>query len=418
MRIVFGPSGEHLRGWKPSDDFSCELVRSDESYGVAGAPISTTIKDLTFAGTQTVGTAQKSDLLISNASDNPVVTLESLTPAVCTVDALGHVSRVADGSCVIRATGQTGKRDIQQTIITSGGQPIYTSVTAIASGSLRKYLKDQQLAAISGVTPGSLSQRVHTTPYNAGFGATGNSVNVSNFIRAQTKTGFHPFHLDVLDELLVGGTGPAQWRAWISPHHFLTWLGHGSNSSPGNWVSIAGEVVVQYSATAWAGNLCKLLPSNWTDYIPREAFYIQGGSTPEFNIWSRFYNTYDVGADKRWVMPVRLGATSGNGDNNPYPTGDPRRAFQKTYSGSPPMVNGGDSGSPAFIGITEDGGITATLVPLGHTAYLGTTCSFFYGDMHAGINAAMNTLASANSDLLAGSYAVQTVDLSGFTSYA
>lgn len=396
MNIVFDSSAPRLRGWSPEDDYSLSLIPSPETFGTDSA-ITTTIKDLTYAARTTSGTVDKSNLAVVNSSANRPVAFSSDTPAVCTVDALGRVSRVSDGTCTIRVRGQTGDRLITQVISTVGGQTLYDRVTGRATGSLRKYLYDQQVAALAGVTAGPQTQRAHALAFNEGFALTGSSVNTGNLIRAQAKAGFTALPLDVLDELLVGAGGLAQWRAWISPHHFLTWRGHGSSSSVGKWVSISGEIVVEYSATVWAGTLCKLLPSNWKTYLPDAT--IDGGRH-DINLWTRHYNTYDAGADKRWVMPASLGGTA----SNPYGTSDTRRPYQKVSSDGV-MSTGGDSGSPAFCGIN------GTLVPLGHTAYYGSVCSFWYGDYISSINSAMATLNAS------GVYTAQTVDLSGFNTY-
>jgi hypothetical protein len=254
---------------------------------------------------------------------------------------------------------------------------------------LRKYLYDQQIAALVGVTPGAAAQRAHINGAPS-YGA----VNSSNFVRAQAQSGFDALPLDALDVLLAGPGGNVDWKAWISAHHFLTWRGHGSVDGA-TWKSISGEIVVEYSADAWAGTLCKLLPANWRTYMPA----VQDNLGTEINCWARMYNTYDD-TEHRWVMPVRVAY------NNPYPTGDSRLPYQKTWPDhNPQMANGGDSGSPVFCGINGN------LIILGHTAWLGNICSHFYADYITQINAAMAALNAS------GSYSVGTVDLSGFTAY-
>lgn len=396
MNIVFDSSAPRLRGWSPEDDYSLSLIPSQETFGTDSA-ITTTIKDLTYAARTTSGTISKSNVAVTADSSNPAVQFTTDTPAVCAVDVLGRVSRLANGTCIVRARGQTGERLITQEITTVGGKTIYDAVTARATGSLRKYLYDQQIAALSGITPGPEAQRAHAVAFNEGFALSGSSVNTGNFIRAQGKAGFAALPLDALDELLVGAAGSAQWRAWISPHHFLTWRGHGSTSSAGKWVSISGEIVVEYSTATWAGTLCKLLPADWKTRLPDVA---ADAVTRDINIFTRHYNTYDAGADKRWVMPACLGGMAGS----PYSATDARRPYQKVASAGV-MSTGGDSGSPAFCGIN------GTLVPLGHTAYYGSVCSFWYGDYISSINSAMATLNAS------GVYTAQTVDLSGFNTY-
>jgi hypothetical protein len=394
MNVVFSPAGSKVRGWQSGEDFSLSLVSDNESFGTS-SNITPTAKDLTYAARTTTGTIIKSQVNVTTPPDAPV-TFTTDTPAVCTVAADGKVSLVANGTCTINVRSRTGSRKSSQDISASGGSTVYDAVTGRAAGSLRAYLDDQQRAALVGVVPGSGAQRAHATPYNAGFSPSGSGVNTGNFIRAQSRPGFGALPLDALDELLVGAAGSAQWRAWISPRHFLTWRGHNSVSSAGNWVSIGGEIVVEYSTTPWAGTLCKLLPSNWRSYMPDSL----SDRLTAIALWTRHYNTYDAGEDKRWVMPSGLGVP----ESSVYATTDTRRAFQKVYNNEL-LSTDGDSGSPAFVGIN------GALVPLGHTAYYGSVCSWWFGDYRTQIDAAMATLNAS------GLYTAQTVNLSGFTSY-
>lgn len=389
-----------IRGWRQEEDYTISLGLQKQQPVSGTSSSNITINDLTYAIETAASTLTLQDVNVTTALTNPPVSLQSVTPAVCSVDQGGIVTGVAAGACTIEALGQTGKRRISQTITSTGSGSAYEQ-TGIVAGSLRKYLQDQQLAALAGVTPGSAAQRAHTTVYTDGFGNSGSTVNTSNFIRAQAQSGFHPFQLDLLDEIMVGAFGSAQWRAWITPHHFLTWEGHGSASIAGQRVSISGEVVVRYSATAWTGNLCKLFPANITTYLPSTRT-----TKSHIAVWGRLYNTYDVGADYRWVMPGTFGSEA------EFPVSDSRRAYQKIKSGSPLMVNGGDSGSPVWVGVKEGANAHATLVPVGITSWLGQLgTSIFGGTVLAAVQAAVDTLNAS------GPYTVQTVDLSGFTSY-
>lgn len=401
--IQFSAGALVLRGWRSEDDFSLSTVQADEPVGEATS-ITPTVDDLTYIGYTTVGTVYKKNLVIQNPPDNPTVALSSDTPSVCDVAQDGTVSVVDYGTCTIRARGQTGSRVNTQTLSTYGAATLYTGISAITAGSLRAYLRDQQLAALDGITPGSSAQRAHATLFTTG---TGSSVNTANFIRAQAKAGFDALPLDALDELLVGVAGSVQWRAWISPHHYLTWKGHGVGASGSGWLRFSAEAIVEYSATAWTGTLIKLLPSNWRDYMPDPLGLAVG---TEINCWARLYHAH-IDGDYRWVQPVRFSGA------NPYSSGDSRLQFQRPDANNK-MAIGGDSGSPVFCGVN------GALVALGHIHYGGQvgTIAEFYANWITDINAAMNTLATAASDPAAGTYAVGTVDLGltggNFTNYS
>lgn len=393
MTTIVHGAGSTLRGWRQEEDFSVSLVVAQEPIGVDGTS-EETVKDLTYAVTTTVGTALKSDVVVENDLANQPVTFSSLTPAVCSVDSYGAVTLITEGQCDVEVSGQTGKRVVSQPISTVGMRTIYGDVTSMAAGSLRRYLYDQQIAALAGVTPGSEAQRAFQTLSDSPSGA----VNADCFIRAQNQPDFHPFQLDVLDEMLVGVDG--RWRAWITPHHYLTWLGHGSTSNPGQWVS-NGEAVVRYSADPWTGNLCKLLPANWASYLPPTVI----SNDDALPLWSRFHNTYNAGADKKWVMPVHRNRKT------PFAADDPRRPFQR-WAADGTMANGGDSGSPAWIGIREGANSHATMVPIGMTSHQwGVATMAFHIIGLDSIQWAVDTLNAS------GPFTVQTVDLSGFSTY-
>lgn len=402
MNIIFGTTNS-LRGHLPNEDFSLSLAAAPGVVASAGT-ITPTIKDLTYSAVTATGMVLKSDIVAINGAANSQLTYASLTPDVCTVGADGRVGYVSPGECRVQVAGRTGRRVVSQTVSISGGGTVYSAVIGFAAGSLRTYLRDQQLAALSGVAPGSAAQRAHAVSYAGGMSGNGGSVNTGNFIRSQNKPGFDALPLDALDEMLVGNDGTTQWRAWVSPHHYLTWRGHGSSSVAGQYVAIGGEIVVAYSATPWAGTLCKLLPSNWRNYLPDSL--VGAGSISELALWTRHFNTYLAG-DTRWVMPAMH-------RNGVYAVEDARRVYQRTTldsAGNAVMSTGGDSGSPAFVGIREPGQSIATLVPLGHTAYATMMTSWWYGDNRSEIDAAMALLNAS------GAYSAGTVDLSGFTSY-
>lgn len=404
MNILYG-TGTVLRGWKPHEDYSVTMVPMSEV--VTGSASADTIKDLEYTTTVATVTITKNDFLVNNSPENPVVQFKSLTPDICSVDSSGITTVNGYGTCTVETVGQTGKRSFSHTVITAGAATLYSDVTIIDPTSLRYYLREQQLAALSGVQAGSTAQRVHATPYSAGFATSGSGVNTANFIRAQAKPGFDPFQLDVLDEMLVGVAGSAQWRAWITPHHYLTWSGHGSTSITGSRISIDGEIVVEYSATPWVGNICKLLPANYALYLPPSLIpngFSASGHNSVIGIWSRLYNTYDAGADYRWVMPGEFGFDSC------LPTDDPRYVYQKRSSTSL-MVTSGDSGSPTWVGIREGTNSHATLVPVGITSYAGYLGGSAFADKLTQIQDAVSLLNAS------GAQTVQTVDLSGFTSY-
>lgn len=417
MNIQFSPGAQAVRSLTETEDFSISLIPSVLAVGSSGSGPET-IKDITYSVTNTAVTQTFNSFSINvPLSAQYSVGLSNLTPSVADVLPDGTVvPKVSYGNVAVEFSSRFTKRSATSIISTTGAGKTYDSILSYTTGSLRDYLDKQQAAALVGVTPGAASQRagVNGNGIAAGLasvvqmpGSFGGA-NTNNFLRAQGKSGFDGFNLPLLDEVLDSGFSGngAGWRAWISPHHFLTWIGHGATSASGR-VAIQEEIVVMYSATPWGGALAKLLPSNYRSYMDVIAAKNWLNIGTGIGCWARLYNTYDgkgdASAERRWVQPGMLHT----GTKIP----SSRAAFQvRAEDGT--LVNGGDSGSPVFVGIHGD------LVMLSHCQSQYNLGSIFYADYITEINVAMNTLAAAASDPLAGSYAVQTVDLSGFTSYA
>lgn len=373
--IQFSDGAGVLRGWNREEDFSVTTAAADIPAGSASTFTGAAVKDLTYSGRTFNATAAAFAIVVDNHATNPPLSFESNTPAVCTVNAAtGALGYVGDGLCSVNVTGQTGTRIASGSVSTGGAVlTVYDEVTATAPGSLRAYLTAQQAAALVGVTPGAAAQRSN----NSGV------LNAGNFL-FDAKTGFDGFPTDALGALLYSDDVSSKWKAWISPHHYLTWIQHGATDGA-NHRAIQGEIVVVYSATAWTGSLCKLLPSDFALYLPNSLVSLEYA----LDLWIRLYHTHD-GTETRWVQPLSPQA--------PYPSGDARLAFQKPYNGELFGI-GGDSGSPAFFGIGGD------LVLYSHAVSYGLPSGIKYAQYITEINAAMAELDAS------GVYTVQTVDL-------
>lgn len=444
MKILFGESTQTLRGWRQSEDYLLTAIPNNNYVdGVLGQ---FTSHDTTFDGSVSATVQNVNDVGVDNDLSNPPVTFKSNTPEICSVSATGEVTALQDGDCVIEVKGQTGKRLFSQHIYTSGGVTSVTDVVGQSEGSLRKYLQDQQLAALAGVISGPTSQRAAINPNNIDTntgdniglvtpsGGTYGGVNTSNFMIAPTSealaAGYTPLPTDALGQLLAAGDGKQiEGKAWISNHHYISWAGHNTSGiiyGGTNWMQVLNngfgtEIFVFYSPTEWTGSLVKLLPQNYLDYMPSHSPLGRGEL---IHVFARMYHTYyptgdysstDPTSERRWVMPVCMHGVSQNVYGT-YPLGDVRRTFQRTKSSGILMCNGGDSGSPIFCGIGGD------LVILSHITSLGSMGTQNYTHHKSLIDSAMNNLASAAGDPSAGSYAVQTVDLGptgmNFTNYA
>lgn len=378
-------------GSTPADDFTLAPYQDNETFG-ATTPSQVVINDLTLTAQTSASSISKQSLLASTSPDNPALVFTSETEAVCSVNSNGKVTRNADGVCTVRCRGKTGSRKHTQTLTLAGGITTYDSIDAFGAGSLREYLHDQTVSALSGVTAGSTSQRAF-----AAGGYVYDSVNTSNFLFNAAQ-----MPADILASVLATPGAPANSKTWISPHHYISALGtlHGTLPAAGRRL-LGVDTIVWWSATPWGGSLAKVLPANWLDYAPDSPI---GGTSyvgTGLYCFARMYNLYDV-PEHYWVMPVEY-------SKNPFQAGHALRGFQKQKTSGDPLANGGDSGSPVFCGIGGD------LVILSHVSSQGLVGYDRLSGMITEINSAMNELAVEAGD--AGSYALQTVDISGFTSY-
>lgn len=389
MVIQWQTGAAQVAGPTPDRDFVVSVVEAPTTDG--GTTSTLVTNDVTW------------DTQITAASDNnfkietPGATFESETPAVASVDASGSVTRVADGQCniLIRVAGQGARRYSRQ-MTRTGSTTVKTGVSSLASGSLLKYLTEQRDAILAASTPNASNQRAYVNADGTG------GQNAANMLLRSDVAGFTPLNLS-----------PILWNAyrWITPKHRIftyhtnPYWGDGSavvQSGSQYGIKLFGDTGIVYDANAnvAAGNICKLLPSNWRSYLPTFADLLL-----DVPIWSR----------RRWVGSTSSGelywiqAASDRSSGALLPVGATAATFAHPTNGS--MGVGGDSGSPAFMGINGE----AVLV--GHVSWSGGRFDTEYGDRIAEINTALVTTATAAGDPQAGTYAATTVNLSGFNAY-
>ena len=406
MQINFDAS-KVVQGWKPEQDFSVSVSVVTQPTGTYTTDLAT-IKDCTYVRDTYSGSITTGAVAVSNIPTNPAVWYESMTPTVCTITHdTGIITALAGGTGIIRVHGQTGYREVTVDNLVAGSSVSYPSITSVAAGSLRKYLLEQQAAALAGVTPGLAAQCAYanTTDYSGG-------INAGCFIRAQGKSGFAGLPLDLLDQMLLS-TDFLRNKVWLTPHHYITGIGstHGTQPDTGHSYKLVGtDTVVWYSVTSWAGSLARLLPATYKTQMPD--VLTSASETPCF---ARLYHVYDSAHPNYhgFVQPVAFSSGSlgyPRSSGNPYLVGDYRRAYQAYNTGAgSPMVNPGDSGSPIFFGI---GGIFVIYSFVSTADSMGTDDLALLG---SAINTAMNQLATANSD--GNTYAALTADLSSFSTY-
>lgn len=359
--------------------------------------IALTVNDITYSASQGTGNRNVFDVVVTkqNSSLPNPSSYASATPTKCSVDSNGAASYITDGSCTIRTVTSLGNYNLEYAI-SATGTAAYTfdSVTSYTASSLRKYLYDQQIAALAGVTSGTTAQ-AHMA---------GGVYNPNLFIRRTGVAGFTALPADLLEYVIMYGI------FYITPHHYVIAAGHDMSaaSAANDWSEPVGwNSRLYYDSSTWTGTLCKIMPDNWVSKLPSPVNLTTAAHGFSIPVWARMYNTYGESTNY-WVMPINY--TLGN----PFPVGDSRRAYQRFQASPETMATGGDSNSPVFCGINGD------LVLLPHVAfysYVGAGTSVYASSMLTPsiLNPLLSRTAVAHGDN--NSYSVTESDLSGFTSW-
>jgi hypothetical protein len=292
------------------------------------------------------------------------------------------VTPLTNGTCTIKAQNNTGSKAVTFSITSdAAAETIYDSVSSYVSGSLRKYLYDQQIAALAGVTTGAAAQRDLLS-----------DANPDMFLYRTGISGFTALPLDALQQAIRYG------RFYITPHHYIQAAGHNTASTDTyKFINFNSQMV--YQASEWTGSLCKILPDNFRTQTPNT---VTGGSFgTSIPVWARLRNTYGE-STSFWTMPVNFDT------GNPFPVGDSRRAYQRYLASPETMATGGDSNSPVFCGVNGE------LIFLSHVAYysmVGNLGVFTEAQINANI-AALSAYYGYGTP-----HTVGVADLSGFNNY-
>jgi hypothetical protein len=387
MQITYDPTAPVIRGPLPQEDFT--VIVEQTPLAIGGSSSTQTTNDVTWT-TQT-GAISDNNFRLLNAN----AAFESATPAICTVDALGQVTRLADGLADIRVTVQgLGTRKFTQQLTRTGSTTVKTGVQSLSAGSLLKYLHDQRSAILAASTPNAANQRAYMNADGSG------GINPENMLLRTDVTGFTPLDLT-----------PILFNAyrWITPKHRIftyhtnPYWGDGSSvvqSGNSYGKKIFADTGIVYEKFANISSICKLLPSNWRSYLPTLA-----NNLLDIPAWAhRQWVGAAASGEKYWMQAATLKSSSAL-----VPADVSAATFAHPTNGN--MGVGGDSGTPVFVGINGQA------VLIGHMSWSGGGLDREYGDKIADINAALVETATAGGDADPSSYAVQTVDLSGFAAY-
>lgn len=372
-----------LLGARDTDDLIYDVIEAP----TLNNPTITNVqsRDITYQRFDGAGVAN--NFILSGSFD-----VENLTPGVAQIEASNEVKKinlVAGGGNLRLLLKNDYCQKILERNMTTGGSVAYSSVTEMQTGSLRKYLLQQVIDAFQGASRGQFSQRVRIAD---------GSINPNNILRT-AKGSYTPPSTDILNEVMVGGTG---YKFWITPHHYLGWRGHYIKDTATS-KQIYGEIAVTYSSTRWNGTLCKLMPANYRSYLPLAN--LPGMSTSAIPCFTNLYHTYgDPAAEGayRFTQPAWWDGSLNFEKVMPSVAGLDNYQYRNSKG---EIVTSGDSGSSVFTVVNGE------LVPFGHVAYKGKIGTFFYGDNIAKIQEIVSSLNAS------GSFTIQTIDLSMFNEY-
>jgi hypothetical protein len=209
MDIVFQEgSTKYVRGWDASRDLNVTLSSSPiyagglPQPGVQGDKI-----------TLVTALATVSDGYILSGSDAAQVTVEVLTPGVCSY-ANGRVDRIANGAFSLRLTHPTKGAMILSGFMASVSGQTITGVTGFTAGSLAAHIDAQVRALVAGKTAGDTAQKW----YSSWVPATDTYVrNPSHILAGLDLTG-----VSVASQHQVELGTHQGFATMISPRHFAT----------------------------------------------------------------------------------------------------------------------------------------------------------------------------------------------------
>lgn len=404
--IIASATGRTIRGLSGTLDGSFVVSPVNRVTPISGGTDSyRTVNDLSYhdVGGGIVDRVQ--DLVLTSVSEgffqNHSIQFSSLDPAIATIDHMGIVTRVSDGTARLRAAvNNTYIRQFNISVVRNAGDSVTTTFNGFTSGSLAKHINDQIDSRIVGKNITDNGNVYSTQNHD-----TATYVRDPNFWAADIDlTCASPWNSS-------GGRFKA--GTLVTPRHIVL-AKHYGNYVVGQeyrFVKADGTVVTR-TVTAYyddpssiiditIGKLDSDVPAgiSFAKVMPPATFLTKA---PAFN---RAFG--DKGQAPALVLnQMERGSISdfapvlGNLDwAYGYPTDDDARSV---FWGEPIL---GDSGNPSFLLVNNQPVLLTTWTSGG----FGNGPNYCRASIQAAVNAGLTSLG--------GGYQLTTVDLSGFPSY-
>lgn len=402
-----------VRGFQPEEEVS--WVTQETPFVVIGATATgQAVQDFIASVTTATGIDNNCKLSVSPSKISGTYTADSQTPAVCSVDPSGNVTRLADGVCNIGIYSPGSSKLFSRTMARSGSGTVY-AVTGWATGSLSKHIADQIATMVSGKTPGQAAQWLfNNAAYNSG--APSGTRNVGIFSGAVDLSPF---------SFTRSGNAVMFPLTLISAQHFIcaahvmpvvgetiVWLDNSNVFHTATVTSrqqVAGDPDICVGYLTWIGAPSGIIPvsfmpATWQSKIPSlvsASNYGQVANPVLMNLYDDATAQRKLHVGEWYRQPVGY-PLQVNYDPNGYQGAE-------AYAGWSSAIQGGDSSSPVFVPIN---GATVLLCSLWQS-----TISSDYSASLTGITSMMQSLAQAAGDVGYASYAPLQVSLAGFNAY-
>jgi hypothetical protein len=404
-------------------DYSYSVIPNPATTGSSSNPYTDTTIDQNVIANASGLTVNNAIVAVTDSAFAPGHSFSSLTPSTCSVNLLGNVTYVSNGTCKIKIKVPTGNTTYQQTMIQTGSGSTTYAFASWKTQSLSWAITNAVFNMYNGLTAGYATRNLWNSN-NYGFG-----INLA----AGRNEGCITAGLD-LSSIPVSTAGGTDWKypgVLISNRHLLcaahqapsvgsnvyTWLAEDEQTYYTAGVSAVQvvynlstgiDIAVVYldtaiSSTPYTGiPPMAVLPANWANYLPAVA---------KSNILNSTIAAYP---------PAFFKGLSSDGSSNPT---DGIRIFDWTYntaSGNQAIfvepadpikqawwnpITSSDASGPFFIPFDPLNGSNYQAVLIGLCSTSGAVGNV--ADYITQINSAMTTLAGS-------SYTLTTVSLSNY----
>lgn len=435
MTLIFDTGGVSVNGtpaeWLPRVSF--------EPYGIVSGSLNVvstyTLNDAVYGYSEYTGSIDSYRVNVEEPIDIPGHELEVVTTSLATLNGNVLESKGLPGIAEIRVRNAAGSKRAKQQLYVGGFNLTGTTFQSFVAGSLGKHITDAMLAMVSGKDAGNATQNHYQSivqdldnpacvlnPDLFTGSMDLSAIGILNKNADGTVAVSHPGLL-ISPRHLIAAThflpySPVIFRRPDGSYQSVNIIGRKNNVGTGTVTTKETDISVLYLDADVTGiDPFVFMPPDWHDYIPslrsgyeiklpvlsRTVHDIYGNWRPTLSVQLCFRLNLNLAADDYTMLDCRGALSSENYLSPPLPTD----AFAS-------RIRGGDSGGPIMALVN---GVTVLLC----TNWSGGGSDFA---LHATvINAAMNALSAeyvtaGGTDPANGTYAMQTVDLSGFTNYA